>query len=86
MTTSHLNSTASPRFRVTRADLSPLVRRSATPSSGRAAAASRPASLILSSRASAFDAENTSERWRFPTFWTSTALTRVQPEITRYHD
>lgn len=77
---------SSTRFLTTRAQFSPLGRRTGS----RAASASRgtapvsvPRTITLRTSTPTLSA---AEAQTFPTFWSSGALDRLQPEVTRYHE
>jgi hypothetical protein len=82
------STSTSTRFVTSRAQLSPLGRRTggrATASKG-AAALSVPRTVTLRSTDLVAPALTAAESFAFPSFWTSGALDRLQPEVTRYHE
>lgn len=91
MNTSLSKSSASTRFSVSRAQFSPLGRRtggtsrSAVTSSGRSLTNSVRLLTATNSRALPSSLV-TPESATFPNFWSSGDLDLLQPEVTRYHD
>jgi hypothetical protein len=87
------SSTSSPvRFVTSRAQLSPLGRRTGTRSM---TAQGRGATTLSAPRTVDFRATPTAtvnptltagDSFALPSFWTSGALDRLQPEVTRYHE
>lgn len=77
---------SSTRFLTTRAQLSPLGRRTgsrAAASTRSSAPVSVPRTITLRTSTPTFTA---AENQTVPTFWSSGALDRLQPEVTRYHE
>lgn len=88
MNSTRSSTSSSARFFTSRAQLSPLGRRSsvstATNNQKATVALSVPRTVAL--RGSAASTLTAAESFGFPSFWSSGALDRLQPEVTRYHE